>query len=157
MSEDSLIVLKSVQYIVAFDIGHTTGVTVARVQLEPFFIVTYLTSFEHRGLPPKANPDWLSFLNNVDEVWVEYPKINTFSKQGTKTAEIMQAWQLFLASVNHSIVLPGTWKNSNVSTLKLQSQVYLSGSSNRLGPHEKDAFGIIWWRAYKLKKVHADL
>ncbi len=142
-----------------FDVGQSTGVAIGGLVLVKGLPVTvgYLGSFTWGGRPLFRNESFCSLFDTVDEVWVEYPAANTFSKGMNITLEIAYMWRSMISNLAVPVqeVLPGTWKNSAARTFDMTKYVpdYRTGK-NSLTKHERDAFAIMYWRGLSLKREH---
>lgn len=145
----------------AFDVGQSTGVAISDVVVPRSKImggvdVIYRGSFTWYGRPLFSEKTFCSLFDTVDEVWVEYPAPNYFSKGINLTLEIANMWRSLLACLHVSVneVIPGTWKNSPARTFDMNNYapLYRLRRGNELTRHEKDAFAIMYWRGLSLKR-----
>lgn len=146
--------------VAAFDVGQSTGVAIADLCIpsESKVDIMYCGSFTWYGRPLFSDTTFCSLFNTVNEVWVEYPAPNHFSKGINFTLEIAGMWAHLLRQLEVPVkeVLPGTWKNSPARTFDMANYVpiYRLKKGNELTRHEKDAFAIAYWRGLALKREH---
>lgn len=150
------------RYVLAIDVGHSTGLALGRIDfLKGAVGVQCITSFTTmQGGNDFVTDNAYQLFKWVDEIYVEYPVPNSFSSYARKTKSMMDSWRAVLFSVGMlreswqspiREILPGTWKNSKVRKLNIRKITQKEGFYPITG-HEKDAWGIIFWRAFQIEQ-----